>query len=118
MTEVVVFEFAGQSDARAGRLAASLREAILDAAPSAQVEVQRADPEAMDMGGIVALATAILGSGAVVAVAHGIQAWLAKHHGVKLKARLPNGAEIEVEDATEAGVLKVLRAVGAQRVTR
>jgi hypothetical protein len=88
----VLFEITGQSDARAGKLVDSLREAILDAA---RVELQRADPEAMDMGSIVALATAVLGAGAAVAIAQGIGTWLAKHHGVKLKAKLANGAEIE-----------------------
>jgi hypothetical protein len=115
MADLVLFEFANQSDARAGRLAASLREAIRDAAPAAQVEVQRADPEAMDMGSIVALAAAVLGSGAAVAIAQGIGTWLAKHHGVKLKVKLPNGTEIEIIDATEAGVLKVLQAFESAR---
>lgn len=106
-----VFSFADDNHAQRARLAASLRAKLLESAAGAEIVLGRTDSEAMDMGSVVTIASAVLSSGALLAIAKGVQAWLARHHGVSLRLRRPDGTEVEIQDATEAAILEALRVV-------
>jgi hypothetical protein len=91
MSDPLTITLNARDQAEAGRLAASLRNALLDAEPDATVDLARGDAEAMDMGSLITLVPAVLGSGAAVALAKGLQAWLARHHGVSIEIKTKDG---------------------------
>lgn len=70
-----VIRFEDLSAAEAGDRAASLRETLLDASPDLSVEVKKSDAATMDMGATLVL---VLGTPAVIAIAKGIAAFLAR----------------------------------------
>jgi hypothetical protein len=108
MSEPLTIEFHADSAAEAGRLAASLRNALLDAAPEAEIELARGDAEAMDMGTLLTLVPAVLGSGAAVALAKGLQAWLTRHHGVSIEIKTKDGV-VKGKNLTGASALEAIR---------
>ncbi|MGW0503078.1 hypothetical protein [Micromonospora sp. NPDC003241] len=71
----VEIELVGVADAEAGRLAAELRDYLLDEDPDLVVDQVRSDPRTQDVG---ALLVFILATPAAVAVARGVQQWLAR----------------------------------------
>jgi hypothetical protein len=71
----VEIELVGVADAEAGRLAAELRDYLLDEDPDLVVDQVRADPRTQDVGALLVL---LLATPAAVAVARGVQQWLAR----------------------------------------
>lgn len=108
MSEALTIALQARDQAEAGRLAASLRNALLDAAPEAEIELARGDPEAMDMGSLVTLIPAVLGSGAAVALAKGLQAWLTRHHGVSIEIRTKKG-QVKAANLTSDTALEAIK---------
>jgi hypothetical protein len=70
-----VIRFENLSAAEASEKAASLREALLDASPDVSAEVKKTDASTMDMGATLLLA---LGTPAIIAIAKGIAAFMAR----------------------------------------
>jgi DNA-binding transcriptional LysR family regulator len=71
----LVFRFQGVSPAEAGQKILELREDLLDSADDVRAEVRKEDPTTQDFGATLVL---VLGSGAVVAIAKGIQRYLSR----------------------------------------
>jgi hypothetical protein len=79
MKDDLVIRFPNANLAQANRLAETLRTAILNAAPDANVQRRKESQESMDFGATLGIT---LAGPAVVAVAKGMKAWLERHHGV------------------------------------
>ena len=79
--ETFVIRFEDLSPAEAGVQAAALREALLDASPDVQVDLNKADGETMDFGATLVL---LLGTPAILAIAKGIAAYLARQRAGEL----------------------------------
>ncbi|WP_432049519.1 hypothetical protein [Verrucosispora sp. NA02020] len=71
----VEIELVGVADAEAGRQAAELRDYLLDEDPDLVVDQVRSDPRTQDVGALLVL---LLATPAAVAVARGVQQWLAR----------------------------------------
>ena len=69
--------FPGKSAAEANRDIERLRESVLDAEPSVSAEIAKSDTTTQDFGASLIL---VLGAPAVVAVARGIAAFIARSH--------------------------------------
>lgn len=97
------------SDLRdANRLAQSLRDAVRDEAPDAEVEQARENDEHQDFGPTLAI---VLAGPAVVAIAKGIQSWLTRHHGVTLEISGPDG-KIVASNVTAATAVEIIKTAG------
>lgn len=82
MSEQIYFlSFEGISQAEANHYAEELREVLLDATSEIDVQRQRENPLAQDLGASLAL---ILGTPAVVATVHALGNWLQKRRSAKL----------------------------------
>jgi hypothetical protein len=82
MSEQTYFlSFKGVSEAEANRYAEELREVLLDATTEADVQRQRENPLAQDLGASLAL---IMGTPAVVAAVQAIGNWLQKRRSASL----------------------------------
>lgn len=106
MSEPVVIRFANTNVARAGQYADSLRNAILDAAPEADVKRRKDSQETQDFGATLGI---VLAGPAIVAIAKGVQVWLERHHGVEIEITTAGGKTI-VKNITAANVVDVLQA--------
>ena len=111
MSAQFVLEFSGSSRAEASRLALSLRDAILDAEPSASVETRRSDDRSMDMGATLVL---ILGTPAAIAIAQGIKKWLARNNSASLTLRTSSG-ELMVTNLESKDVAAIAATLGAAK---
>jgi hypothetical protein len=107
-----VIEFPDASPAEAGRQAADLEQTLKntleDARSPASVERIRVNPEAQDLGTVLAI---ILGAKATIELAKGIGKWLSRNNQAKLKLRTRDGREVvlsNLESKDIAGVLKSL----------
>lgn len=76
-----IFRFEGLSAAEAGQQAQMLRDALLASSPDVSATVVRSDEEAMDLGATLIL---LLGTPALIAVAKGIGAYLARERPATL----------------------------------
>ena len=76
------FVVAAEDQAAAGRGAQALADALREAEGILEADREKADQATMDLGAIV---TAIATSGATLAVAQGIAAWLRARRGVTVK---------------------------------
>jgi hypothetical protein len=78
------YEFAVEADDRAaaGRGAAALADSLREIDGVFESVRRRADEDAMDLGAIVDL---IVSSGATLAIARGIAAWLRSRRGTRIK---------------------------------
>ena len=76
------FVVAAQDQAAAGRGAQALADALREAEGVLEADREKADQATMDLGAVV---TAIAASGATLAVAQGIAAWLRARRGVTVK---------------------------------
>lgn len=79
--QIYLLSFEGVSEAEANRYAEELREALLDATIEIDVQRQRDNPLAQDLGASLAL---IMGTPAVVAVVQAIGNWLQKRRSASL----------------------------------
>lgn len=70
-----IIRFEGLSPADAGAQALMLKEALLDSFPDVSAKIERSGGETMDLGATLIL---LLGTPAVIAVAKGISAYLAR----------------------------------------
>src|SRR3712207_1802750 len=86
-----VLSFEGASTADANRYAAELRELLLDADPTVRAAQRRDRPETQDFGATLVL---VLGAPAAVAVAKGIESWLAKRNTARLTVTTDTGQVI------------------------
>ncbi len=75
------FVVAAEDQATAGRGAQALADALREAEGVLEADRQKADETTMDLGAIV---TVIATSGATLAIAQGIAAWLRARRGVTL----------------------------------
>jgi len=82
--------FDGLSDADANRAAAELRGLLLDVDDTVEVSIRRDNPDTQDVGATLVL---LFGSGAAVAIAEGIRAFLAKR-GTYITIKGVDGMEI------------------------
>jgi hypothetical protein len=103
--ENVIIRFANTGVAQANRFAESLRSAILDVAPDAQVRQRKETQEAMDFGATLGI---ILAGPAVVAIAKGMQAWLERHHGVEIEIVTSEGKVI-AKNVTANNAVDILK---------
>lgn len=78
------YEFAVEADdqAAAGRGAAALADSLREIDGVFESDRRKGDENAMDLGAIVEL---IVSSGATVAIARGIAAWLRSRRGTRIK---------------------------------
>lgn len=83
----------GVSQAEAGAYADELRRYLLDQAPEIEVERVRTDPDALDFGAGLAV---ILATPAIVAVARGLQQWLARRTSSKVVVQV-DSKKLEVD---------------------
>jgi len=102
----IIVKFPGANAAQANRLAQSLREAIRSEAPDAQVEQRRDVQENQDFGATLGI---ILAGPAVVAIAKGIQQWLARQHAVTLEVTTPDGKVIAT-NVTAKNAVEIIEA--------
>jgi hypothetical protein len=105
MTEIVV-KFEDVDVRQANALAQSLKDAIKDEAPDAQVAQKRDNEENQDFGATLAI---VLAGPAVVAIAKGIEQWLIRQHSVSLEITTPNGKVI-AKNVTAKNALEILKA--------
>lgn len=94
--------FAGTTEGEGNRLAAELRESLLDAHKSISAERTRDDHDSQDFGATLVL---VLGTPAVVAAAAGIKAFLSRANASGLEVRTPQGtliaSNLESKDVSE-----------------
>ena len=76
------FVVAAEDQAAAGRGAQALADALREAEGVLEADSEKADQATMDLGAVV---TAVAASGATLAVAQGIAAWLRARRGVTVK---------------------------------
>ena len=76
------FVVAAEDQAAAGQGAQVLADALREAEGVLEADRQKADQDTQDLGAIV---TAVAASGATLAIAQGIAAWLRARRGVTLK---------------------------------
>jgi hypothetical protein len=74
-SDVFELHFEDVSSDEATAAAEGLRNALLDASPDVNVDVQKADPTTMDFGATLVLA---LGTPAILAIAKGISSFLGR----------------------------------------
>jgi hypothetical protein len=101
----------GLSDRDREQATADLAEAIVRADRSVEVKTRQDNPSAMDFGSTLVL---LLGSGAAVAVARGIQAALAKWQGASITIKNDRG-EIKASGITSADAVRLYEAFSSQR---
>ncbi|MBR0793996.1 hypothetical protein JQ615_01190 [Bradyrhizobium jicamae] len=89
-------EFQDVDTAAAGTLAEELREYLLSADPAVSAERRRADQSSMDFGATLIL---LLGAPAAVAVAKGIEVFLARYQSAAIRITGADGSII-VENLT------------------
>jgi uncharacterized protein YejL (UPF0352 family) len=100
------FVVAAEDQAAAGRASQALADMLREVQQVLEVDRQKADNSTMDLGTIV---TAIATSGATLAIAQGIAAWL----------RARKGASITIElDATAGSVKAVVAGVDTEAAVR
>lgn len=104
----VAFRFPELEVGEAGRAALQLREAILDDIPGAEVDVEKDDPTNQDLG---ATLVAVLGTPAILALAHAVAGWL-KRRGQVIEIRI-NGrdATFRAEGSIDANAVKIAEAL-------
>lgn len=85
-TYLIVFDDISSADAN--RYAQELRDLLLDALPSAQVQQKRNDPRTQDWGTIVEI---VLGSTSVVTLTKAVGDWLLRRQGASLTFKRPEG---------------------------
>ena len=84
--------FADASPAQVNQWAAALGTFLEDTHPQIQTHQIRKDMETMDLGTTLGI---FLGSGAAIAVAKGIQAWLTKNQDATLEVSTKDGKTIK-----------------------
>jgi hypothetical protein len=87
----LIFEFGAAAPAEQNRLAESLRDALLDAAPGVQIERQRHDADAQDFGSTLVV---ILGTPAVVLLAKALRDWLTRTNAASVQVKTSHGTVI------------------------
>jgi len=108
--ETFLIQFEELSAAEANVEAAGLREWLLDSSPDARVELKKDDTTTMDMGATLVL---VLGTPAVIAVAKGIQAYLARGRRGKLVIKCPDGKRV-VFDGDSSDAAKIAAALASK----
>lgn len=86
-----LIEVEGESVAESNILVEKLREIILSIDPFIEVEREKTDTSTMDFGSTLVV---ILGSATAVALAKGVQMFLAKYHSAKLHIKMRSGSVI------------------------
>lgn len=112
-----VIRFDGLSSAEAGVEAQRLQEMLADSSPDVDVKLRRDRSETMDMGATLVL---LLGTPAIIAVAHGCAAWLkqrGKRPGNLVFERVGTDGSVERfrfdgDSADAAKVAEALRSPG------
>jgi hypothetical protein len=84
------------ADERSG-LAAELRDHLLDEDPALAVEQVRSDPRTQDFGATLLVTAA---APAAVALARGLQKWLAARNTSSVVVKLGNGREVRVTNVS------------------
>jgi hypothetical protein len=100
--------FPEASTAEGNQLAVDLRDCLRDINGNVQVERLRDNPDTMDFGATLGL---ILGSAAVIAVAKGIAAWLARNSGVRLEIRQSDGSVAILTNLDSRDVFRIAQAI-------
>ncbi len=103
MEDQLIISFPEESEGQANILAQDLKEALEALQEVKEAETRRADPTSQDFGATLGI---ILGSGAAVAIAQGIKAWLTRHHSVTLRIERPDGTVV-MENLTAAKAVKL-----------
>lgn len=75
MTEHIEFQFPDAGPAAAGQLADDLAERLRELDETGKVTIERASPNAMELGSIVVM---VLGTASVASIAGGIGDWIRK----------------------------------------
>jgi hypothetical protein len=104
--QTAVIRFANLSVAEANRHAQTLREAILNSAPNADVARRKDSQETQDFGATLGI---VLAGPAVVAIAKGIQVWLERYRGVEIELTTPDG-KLVAKNITSANAVEVINA--------
>lgn len=104
-------KFEDLSPADASAHAADLREALLDASPAVDVELKRSDAATMDFGATLVL---VLGTPAVIAIAKGIAAFLARERAGTLVIE-QDGRVVFKGNSSDAA--KIAAALGEKALT-
>lgn len=84
MTEYIEFHFQEAGAAAAGQLADDLADRLRELDDTGNVTVEKASPDAMELGSIVVM---VLGTASVAAVARGIGDWIRKRGDPALKIK-------------------------------
>lgn len=108
-TQKVVIHFEDLTPAEAGKKAANLREALLDASPDVSVNVEKRDTTTMDPGTVLLL---VLGTPAVIAIAKGIAAFIARERHGTLVIEFPDGRLVKF-DGNSSDSAKIAASLGA-----
>jgi hypothetical protein len=98
----------GLSDRENEMAASDLTRALKTADPSTNVARQPNDSRTMDAGATLLL---ILGSGAAVAIAHGLQSWIGRWRNASLV--FSDGTrKLEVHNVTSSDINRIIEFVG------
>jgi hypothetical protein len=108
----IIIRFPDGDVRQANANAQSLRDAIRDEAPHAQVEQRRDDQESQDFGATLAI---VLAGPAVVAIAKGIADWLRRHHGVTIEITTPD-KKVIAQNVTARNVVEIINAAAGSRI--
>jgi hypothetical protein len=107
-----VIEFPGVSSPEASRCAAELeqllKDELADTRSPASVERLRIEPEAQDLGTVLAI---ILGAKATIELAKGISKWLSRHNQGKLRLRTRDGREVAIDNIESKDIPATLKAL-------
>jgi hypothetical protein len=95
----------------AQELKAALDNAAADAGISSGVRLEKADPNTMDPGTILAVILAakatVVGAKATVALATGIALWLRRKNQARIRIRYSNGTEVDISGAESGDISKI-----------
>jgi hypothetical protein len=107
----VIIEFPDRSPRDAAGLARDLKRVVdasaADVGESAATKVEKVNPEAQDVGTVLAI---ILGAKATVALAAGITAWMRRKNQGRLRVVRPDGTAVDVTNAESDDMAGILRA--------
>ena len=107
-----VIEFPDVSSAQAGlyaeELETDLKNAIEDAGAGGTIERVRINPEALDLGTVLAV---ILGAKATVEIAKGIAKWLYRNNQTTIRIKAKDGREYMITNLESGDVESIIRAL-------
>lgn len=113
MTQQFILRFDNASVADQNRFADDLLNALMDAHPEVTADRKRENIAAQDFGGTLVL---VLGTPAIVAVAHALKNWLSRNNAASVSIETPTGRLVakNLESRDVTAIIKALSTTETQ----